>query len=197
MRTLGSQNRATPEKRSRILQTALELFLSSGLSGTTLDQICTACEISRSSFYHQFPSKEAVAVALYSEAIAEIHGGIRSSLAASLRAGLEGMLGAYLDWFEHNPRRGAFVWKVMASELMTEHIAAVSEQQRLFHEEVIQWLEPFVRRGEARRLSAAVLVALVIGPARDFVRSGGGDFHEARVEFSRAAYGVIAVPAAS
>ena len=197
MRTLGSQNRATPEKRNRILQTALELFLSSGLSGTTLDQICSACEISRSSFYHQFPSKEAVAVALYSQAIGEIHGGIRSSLGGSLRAGLEGMLGAYLSWFEANPRLGAFVWKVMASELMIEHISAVAEQQRLFHQEVIEWLEPFVLRGEARRLSAPVLVALVIGPARDFVRSGGGDFAEAQVEFSRAAYGVIAVPAAS
>lgn len=197
MRTLGSQNRATPEKRNRILQQALELFLSSGLSATTLDQICSACEISRSSFYHQFPSKEAVAVALYSQAIAEIHQGIRACLGESLRAGLEGMLGAYLSWFETHPRQGAFVWKVMGSELMAEHIAAVAEQQRLFHSEVIEWLEPFVRSGQARRFSAPVLVALVIGPARDFVRAGGGDFEEARLEFSRAAYSVIAVPAAS
>lgn len=194
MRTLGSQNRATPEKRNRILQTALELFLSSGLSGATLDQICAGCEISRSSFYHHFSSKEAVAVALYSEAIEAIHQGIRAALGADLRAGLEGMLGAYLDWFERNPRQGAFVWKVMGSELMSRHIASVAEQQRLFHQEVIEWLEPFVRRGEARRLSAPVLVALVIGPARDFVRSGfPGDFGEARLEFARAAYSAVRV----
>lgn len=194
MRTLGSQNRATPEKRNRILQTALELFLSSGLSGATLDQICAGCEISRSSFYHHFSSKEAVAVALYSEAIEAIHQGIRAALGADLRAGLEGMLGAYLDWFERNPRQGAFVWKVMGSELMSRHIASVAEQQRLFHQEVIEWLEPFVRRGEARRLSAPVLVALVIGPARDFVRSGfPGDFGEARLEFAQAAYSAVRV----
>jgi AcrR family transcriptional regulator len=197
MRTPGSQNRATPEKRSRILQISLELFLSSGLSGTTLDQICAAAGISRSSFYHQFASKEAVAVALYSEAIGEIHQSIRTSLGADLRLGLEGLLRAYLDWFEAHPARGAFVWRVMGSELLTEHIAAVAEQQRLFHQEVIDWLEPFVVRGEARRLRASVLVALVIGPARDFVRAGGGDFESARVEFSRAAYAVIAVPADS
>ena len=191
MRTLGSQNRATPEKRNRILQAALELFLSHGLSGATLDQICSACEISRSSFYHHFSSKEAVAVALYSESIEAIHGGIRACLGAALREGLEGMLGTYLDWFEGHPRQGAFVWKMMGSELMARHIAAVSEQQRLFHQEVIEWLEPFVRRGEARRLSAPVLVALVIGPARDFVRSGGGDFALARVEFARAAYAAV------
>ncbi|MBX3172429.1 MAG: TetR/AcrR family transcriptional regulator [Candidatus Eremiobacteraeota bacterium] len=191
MRTPGSRNRATPEKRKRILQTALELFLASGLTGTTLDQLCSACEISRSSFYHHFVSKEAVAVTLYSEAIEAIHRDIRAALGSSLREGLEGMLGAYLDWFEAHPRQGAFVWKVMSSELMAVHIASVAEQQRLFHQEVIEWLEPFVRRGQARRLSAPVLVALVIGPARDFVRSGGGDFRQARVEFARAAYEAV------
>lgn len=191
MRTLGSQNRATPEKRNRILQTALELFLTSGLTGTTLDQLCSACEISRSSFYHHFVSKEAVAVALYSEAIEAIHRGIRAALGNDLRAGLEGMLGAYLDWFEAHPRQGAFVWKVMSSELMERHIAEIAEQQRVFHQEVIEWLQPFVARGQARSLDAPVLVALVIGPARDFVRSGGGDFALARTEFSQAAYAAL------
>ena len=193
MRTVGSRNRATPEKRNRILQTALELFLENGLSGATLDQICAAGEISRSSFYHHFESKEAVAVALYSQAIGEIHGAIRSSLGDDLKAGLEGMLNAYLDWFEKHPRQGAFVWKVMSSELLARHIVEIAEQQRVFHLEVLQWLEPWVRAGQARRLSASVMAALVIGPARDFERGNPPvqEFAQARLEFARAAYGAI------
>ncbi|MFN8613033.1 MAG: TetR/AcrR family transcriptional regulator [Vulcanimicrobiota bacterium] len=193
MRTPGSQNRATPEKRNRILQTALELFLENGLSGTTLDHICASGEISRSTFYHHFQSKEAVAVALYSQAIHEIHGAIRATLGGHLQAGLEGMLNAYLDWFERHPRQGAFVWKVMGSELLARHIAEITEQQRLFHQEVLNWLEPWVRAGQARRLSASVMAALVIGPARDFVRGNPPvqEYEQARIEFARAAYQAV------
>ena len=193
MRTLGSQNRATPEKRSRILQGALALFLEQGVSGATLEQICARCEISRSSFYHQFASKEAVAVALFSDAIGAIHRAIRACLGKDLQAGVEGMLCAYLDWFERHPLQGAFVWKVMGSELMAQHIGAIAEQQRLFHQEVIDWLDPWVGSGQVRRLSAPVLVGLVIGPARDFARSRHTpeEFAEARREFPRAALAAI------
>ncbi|MBS2037081.1 TetR/AcrR family transcriptional regulator [bacterium] len=167
--------------------------MNRGLTGTTLNHLCAACEISRSSFYHHFESKEAVAVALYSQAIQEIHDGIRSRLGDDLQEGLQGMLHAYLDWFAQHPRQGAFVWKVMNSELLARHIAEIAEQQRLFHLEVLAWLEPWVKNGQARRLSPSVLAALVIGPARDFVRSNPPlvEFSEARVEFARAAYTAV------
>lgn len=195
VRTAGSQNRTTPEKRRAIKDGALELFLTRGLSATTLDVICQALAIHRSSFYHHFKSKEAIAVELYREAIDEINGEIAQELARTqgVEAGLTAIVQSYLSWFQRNPRRGAFIWKVMDSELMAEHIQPIRAQQRAFIQSLIDWVTPYLDSGQVRSLSPAVLSALVIGPARDFVRSRptSDDFAEALVVLPKAAWQAV------
>lgn len=173
MRTPGSRNRATADKRKAILEGALELFLQKGLAATTLDSLCQALGIHRSSFYHLFPSKEALAVELFQASVEEIHQQIRQKLAETegVKAGLKAIVSSYLLWFQQHPQQGAFVWKVTDSELMTQHIQPVRAQQRIFVDSLIQWLEPYRTQGQVRSLNPSVLAALVIGPARDFVRN--------------------------
>ena len=173
MRTQGNRNRATPEKRRALLDGALRLFLERGLGASTLDVVCKELGISRSSFYHLFPSKEAVAVELFQEAIEEIHSQIAQAVAATdtAKAGLQAIVATYLLWFRANPERGALVWKVIDCELLAQHIEPVRAQQREFAEQLLAWLAPYQARGEIRQLPGAVVAALVIGPARDFVRS--------------------------
>lgn len=198
MRTAGSQNKSTPEKRRAIKDGALELFLERGLGATTLDVICQALAIHRSSFYHHFKSKEAIAVELYSEAIDEINAQIARRLAETegVEAGLTAIVQSYLSWFQANPRRGAFVWKVMDSELMAEHIQPIRAQQRAFVQSLIEWVQPYLGSGQVRPLSPALLSALVIGPARDFVRSRPAlsDFEEALKILPKAAWQAVRQP---
>lgn len=173
MRTPGSRNRDTADKRKAILEGALDLFLKRGLAATTLDSLCQALGIHRSTFYHLFPSKEALAVELFQASVEEIHQQIRQKLThtKSAQEGLKSIVSSYLLWFRQHPQQGAFVWKVTDSELMNQHIQPVRAQQRAFMESLIDWLEPFRLRSEVRSLSPAMLAALVIGPARDFVRN--------------------------
>ena len=53
-----------PLTRERILEAAETLFLARGFAGTAVDDVCTAADSSKGSFYHHFESKEALALAV-------------------------------------------------------------------------------------------------------------------------------------
>ncbi|HSO08290.1 MAG TPA: TetR/AcrR family transcriptional regulator [Pelomicrobium sp.] len=50
--------------RERLLQAGLALMLSKGYAATTVDEICAAAGVSKGSFYHAFPSKEDLGLAI-------------------------------------------------------------------------------------------------------------------------------------
>ncbi len=202
MRPVGSRNKATPERRRTILDAALVELLERGIDGAHLDQICARAGVSKGSLYHHFESKEALVVALYAEAIAAIHAGVEGALgqAGAARVGVESLVEAYLRWFAEHPAEGSFVWRVMGSEPMAEHISHVRELERRFVEQVLAWLAPSVARGEVVALPAPLMVALVIGPSRDFVRSWLGRRDKASMRLAqevlpREAWRAIAAPA--
>ena len=53
-----------PTTRDRILAAALDLFLSAGVEGASVADICRAAGVSNGSFFHHFPSKEELALEL-------------------------------------------------------------------------------------------------------------------------------------
>lgn len=48
------------EKKSRLMETALELFIQNGMSKTTISQITAKADIGKSTFYEYFKNKEDV-----------------------------------------------------------------------------------------------------------------------------------------
>lgn len=66
---------AAPAARERILDAAHALVLEQGFSATTVDAVLAAAEASKGAFFHHFPSKAALGLALverYAEADAEV-----------------------------------------------------------------------------------------------------------------------------
>lgn len=53
------QSRST-QTRTRILESAQELFSQAGYDATGVAEICEAARVSKGAFYHHFPSKQAV-----------------------------------------------------------------------------------------------------------------------------------------
>ncbi len=51
-----------PNMRSRLLIAAAQLFIKKGYSGASLSEIAAACNIKKSSLFHHFVSKEAIAL---------------------------------------------------------------------------------------------------------------------------------------
>lgn len=57
---MGLHARARKAIRDEVGEVAMNLFLDQGFDETTVDQICTAAGLSRSSFFRYFPTKEDV-----------------------------------------------------------------------------------------------------------------------------------------
>ena len=70
---------ARDEARRRILDAAIGCFARAGFHGTSMQQICTAAEMSPGGLYRYFPSKDAII-----EAIAELEREHNSELMADL-----------------------------------------------------------------------------------------------------------------
>ncbi|MFH8440969.1 TetR family transcriptional regulator [Streptomyces sp. NPDC018026] len=56
--TRGARERARRAMRAEVARTVQDLVLEHGYEGTTVDDVCTAAEISRSTFFRYFSSKE-------------------------------------------------------------------------------------------------------------------------------------------
>jgi AcrR family transcriptional regulator len=70
---------ATPrgaETRDRILQVARECFASAGYDATGVAEICARAGVSKGAFYHHFPGKQALFLALFEQWLGEIQANI-------------------------------------------------------------------------------------------------------------------------
>jgi AcrR family transcriptional regulator len=60
--------------RARILEASQELFVRVGFEAATTREIATAAKIAAGTLFNYFPTKEAIAVALAAESMAQAHG---------------------------------------------------------------------------------------------------------------------------
>lgn len=58
--------------RARLLQVALDLFSRNGYDATGVAEICAAAGVSKGAFYHHFPSKQALFLALLEDWLATL-----------------------------------------------------------------------------------------------------------------------------
>ena len=61
--TMTKTEPASTPSRQRLLDAALHEFRSRGYAATTVDDLCRAAGVGKGSFFHHFPSKEALALA--------------------------------------------------------------------------------------------------------------------------------------
>lgn len=143
-RALGLRERKKARTRAAIQRHALQLFREQGYEATTVAQIAEAAEISESTFFRYFPTKEDVV--LWNDLQPRFMEALRAQLATSspipaLRTAMRGLLG----------------------ELSTEEAAVMRERAFL-------WLStPMLRGGGADQIAAAAaeLVARRTGRAAD------------------------------
>ncbi|WP_054811931.1 TetR/AcrR family transcriptional regulator [Nocardia arizonensis] len=154
--------------RERVLAAALDCFAEDGYERTTIARIRERSEVSNGALFHHFPTKEAIAGALYVDSIASVQQGYLRVLAqrpTTLGEAVAGVIRQQLSWVEANPVRARFVYSRGRLDWATES----GDRLRAMNAEVgaayRAWLTPFVERGAARDLPMPVLVAVVTGPA--------------------------------
>ena len=149
------------DTRQKLIHSAQVLMLSKGYTATGVDDLCRDAEVSKGSFYHQFSSKEALAV----QALSNFYeAGLRTLLAIDVTdVAPEDRLLAFLDAVS---KQGHDFWKsgcllgALASEMALTSPALQAEVARLFSQ-TAQALEPlaapFVASIQDPSLSAAAL----------------------------------------
>ena len=159
-------------RKQEILDAALACFTENGVEATTIDMIRERSQASVGSMYHHFGSKEAIAASLYVEALAEHHEYQQSLLAKSHTAeeGVKAIAYAYVDWVSANPDKARFVLYNRSVLAKTDKADELKERTRKQYTEILAWFQPFVERGELKKVPQELYASLITGPAHDYAR---------------------------
>jgi AcrR family transcriptional regulator len=162
------------DTRTRILDAALECFLEAGYEQTTVARIRERSGVSNGTLFHRFPTKEAIADALYLESIASFQEGLWRLLAKrprSLRAAVRGTIGHQIEWIEANVDRARFVYTRGTLEVDSPGSGELDAINRELADAFEAWLQPLVDGGRARPMPMLLRNAVVTGPTHSIARS--------------------------
>jgi AcrR family transcriptional regulator len=156
------------DTRRRVLDVALECFLADGYEQTTIARIRKLSGTSNGALFHHFASKEAIADALYVEAIASFQAGLWDLLSrkpASLREAVRGAIGHQLTWTEQNPDLARFIYARGHLDWNSPAGAELAALNRDLAAAFKEWMAPLMHAGEVRPGPMLLISAVVSGPA--------------------------------
>ena len=155
-----------PNARQRILDTASELFVERGYATVGINEIIERSETAKASFYHHFPSKEALCVTW----LGETHERSEEAHKAILEADGDPVekVEAYFDllkkWLKTNDFRGCPYTNTAATATEAEQINEQVEQHKLAARDFFaELVRPFASSGNR---------ALTLGNALFLLYSG-------------------------
>jgi AcrR family transcriptional regulator len=158
----------TPDTRRRILDAALQCFSAEGYEQTTVARIRERSGVSNGALFHHFPTKEAIADALFVDAMASFQQGLWAVVRRrprTLRAALRGAITHQLRWIEEHPDLARFIYRRGHLDWDSQAASEIAALNRDLAAEFRAWMAPLVERGEVRPVSMLVLNAIVAGPA--------------------------------
>lgn len=164
---------AATDTRRRILDAALDCFLADGFEQTTVARIRQRSGVSNGALFHHFHSKEAIADALYVDAISSFQEGLWKVVRArprSLRAAVRSTISHQLSWTEQNADLARFVYMRGHLDWNTPAGSEVAALNRALADAFSGWIAPLIRAGEFRPISMLLVTAIVSGPAHAIAR---------------------------
>lgn len=158
------------QTRERILRAAAEQFTRLGYEATSVDEICFAAGVSKGAFYHHFPSKQALFLALLQEWVQ----GLESNLGA-IRQEIEWvpqrfvrLAGMLRQVFEQAAGQAPLFLEFwyQATKDPTTWRASLEPYQR-FCSIFAEWIEEGIQQGSLKavdaNIAATTLVSLGVG----------------------------------
>jgi AcrR family transcriptional regulator len=163
---------AKKTRKQEILDAALECFTENGIEATTIDMIRERSGSSVGSMYHHFGSKEAIAAALFVDALAG-HGEYQQQLLSAARnaeEGVKAIVHAYVDWVSANPVKARFVLYSRSALAKSDMGGELAAHAKTHLQEVLRWFEPHIESGTLKRLPKECYSSLITGPSHDYAR---------------------------
>ena len=163
--------------RRRILRAAETAFLEHGRDAAIRD-IFTRAGVSSGSCYHLFRTKHALTEALAEAILAGRHERVLAAIAAPGAVGQAAMtaaVAAYLRWAAEEPGQVRLLSLLPSSGPSPADGGAADRGIQREIGTVAIWAAPSIESGAIEALPAAVLHALIFGPAGQMIRGGPGD----------------------
>jgi AcrR family transcriptional regulator len=161
------------DTRTRILDAALACFVESGYAQTTISRIRERSGVSNGALFHQFPTKEAIADALYAEAIASFQRGLWDLLERrprSLREAVSGTIAHQVAWIEANVDHARFLYTRGNLDWDSPSGPQLDQLNRKLADAYREWMAPFAEAGQIRPMPMLVLNAILAGPTHAIAR---------------------------
>jgi AcrR family transcriptional regulator len=161
------------DTRKLILDAALACFLELGYEQTTIALVRERSGVSNGAFFHHFPTKDALADALYLDAIGSFQRGLWQLLERrprSLRAALRGVISHQVGWIEANVDRARFVYMRGTLDWETPAGVELEQMNRKLSAAFRDWLAPLVESGRVRPMPMLVVNAIVTGPVHSIAQ---------------------------
>lgn len=159
--------------RERILDAALGCFLEAGYEQTTIASIRERSGISNGAVFHHFATKEAIADALYVDAMAAFQQGLWEIVRArprSLRSAVRAVITHQLQWIEEHPDQARWVYQRGHLELDAPSSAQLDDLNRTLAAAFSGWMDALANAGQMRRLPMLLVTAIVTGPTHAIAR---------------------------
>ncbi len=163
------------DPKQAILDAALTVFARVGFDRATTAQIQARAGISNGALFHHFPSKDAIAEALYLRGIAAYQKGLVRALelkdgSKAARATIRAAVHHHLAWVEANRDLAWFMYERGRPDWEPAHGTEVRKLNRATAAHIRDWIAPLVEAGLVRDLPLTALAALVNGPAHFVAR---------------------------
>ncbi|BBX98057.1 TetR/AcrR family transcriptional regulator [Mycobacterium lacus] len=165
--------RPRSDRRSAIIDAALDRFLAQGLNATSLRQVQADARVSNGSLFHHFPSKEALAGAAYVDCVMRYQQAFLAELArhADAEAAVRAIVGMHLRWCVDHPQLARFLITMTEPAVLRAAEGELMQCNERFVAALHSWWRPHAHYGTLRPLSPAHSQALWLGPAQELVRS--------------------------
>lgn len=153
--------------RERLLEAAAKVFLEHGFTAASMDLVRQEAGVSNGSLYHHYPTKAALADALYAYTLRDFHLALLPAIGGRVSAqnGVKGLIRAYVQWVVQNPARARLLHKLRRTGDLTDTAAERNQANAEAYAVISGWVRQKVQAGELRDMPFAVWMALVFSPA--------------------------------
>lgn len=187
--------------RNALLESGLSLFNTMGYEAATIGEIRREAGVSNGSFFHAFPSKQALAAALFIEALRCYHAAMMAALtpAQSAADGISSLISTHVEWVVGNRSDALFMFEKSRAEWLADVRDAQSASNHELRRKIEAWRAPRLKAGDLRNLTTDTFISQVIGPAQIFCRAwlSGRDDEDPRLhvsELSECAIRALTIP---
>jgi len=172
MKRKHSKHATTAKRKQQIIQAALACFIQTGVTDTSIADICKLAGASIGSVYHHFKSKELLAASVYLEGIRNYQNGYLAELenCDNPKDGITAVVHYHLWWVIDHPDWSRYLFKERHAAFMGKAEEKFNRLNHTFMRQASSWFREHIDAGKLKNLPPDIFTSVLMGPCLEFAR---------------------------